>query len=70
MIGAVQCIIECDKCGNKIGGYGAGECEVADEAMASGWHITKGEAVYCPTCRIRRVPTETVADNSAKIKEK
>lgn len=54
MIDVVQCIIECEKCGKTIGGYDAGEAEVADDAIAAGWHITKKEVVYCPKCRIRR----------------
>lgn len=48
---AVQCIIECEKCGTTIGGYGADEYFVCDEAMNENWHVTKSGKVYCSKCK-------------------
>lgn len=51
---AIQSILECAACGKQIGGYGADEIQVAEDAAEEGWRMNRDEDVLCPNCK--RVP--------------
>ena len=58
LIDAVECVISCSKCDNHTGGYGIGDCELADEAFKHGWHETRDGNVICPKCDRRKKKTK------------
>jgi hypothetical protein len=54
LVDAVECVIGCAKCDNKIGGFGIGDYDLAENAFRSGWHETRNGNVICPKCDKRK----------------